>query len=215
LADRLDDDGRLVEPGVALVMKAVREGVEQFKRPEERRAPRVNRQRFDEVTIRTVPRYKTSSLSGNEWRFSAECEIKYKGRMIWEGSHSSVPEMLDEASRVVYSQDFQMADVPDTMDLCDQEGCSEPWVNVYELKKEYCSHCGHGSDAKSELFPTPLVRKFCERHSQRGDCALEDSQSNYLVVTSSTNQNPGETPVATTRAEDERKSLFGGTIYID
>jgi hypothetical protein len=185
LADRLDDDGRVKAP--------------QYKQPE-RRARRVNQQRFDEVTIRTVPRYKTSSLSGDEWRFSAVGEIKYKGRLVWEDTHSSVPEMLAEAARVVHSEGFAP---PITDDLCDQEGCAEPWVNVYKIKKQYCAHCGHGE----EPYTDELVRKFCVRHSQRGNCSREDSQENYETVT-------GETPIATTRAEDERPAVFGGIIVL-
>lgn len=188
-ADRLDDDGRVIVDA---------DKAPQFKQPE-RRARRVNQQRFDEVTIRTIPRYKTSSLSGDEWRFSAEGEIKYKGRIVWEGRYSSVPEMLAAAAR-----NSEGLAPPNTDDLCDQEGCAEPWVNVYKIKKQYCAHCGHDEEPFGD---DPLVRKFCVRHSQRGNCSREDNQENYETMS-------GETPIATTRVEDERPAVFGGVVIL-
>lgn len=45
-----------------------------------RRALRPDAQACDEIRIYTVPRYKTSGLSGDEWRISAVTEFYRKGR---------------------------------------------------------------------------------------------------------------------------------------
>jgi hypothetical protein len=50
----------------------------------ERRALRPDAQAFDEVRIVTVPRYKISGLSGDEWRISSHIEFYRKGRKVHE-----------------------------------------------------------------------------------------------------------------------------------
>ncbi len=44
------------------------------------RALKPDAQAFDEVRIRTVPRWKESGLSGDEWRISATVEFWRKGK---------------------------------------------------------------------------------------------------------------------------------------
>jgi len=39
---------------------------------------------FDEIRIRTIPRYKTSGLSGDEWRISMVTEFLRKGKVVHE-----------------------------------------------------------------------------------------------------------------------------------
>jgi hypothetical protein len=44
------------------------------------RAQKPDAQAFDEVRIKTVPRYKTSGLSGDEWRISATIQLMLSGQ---------------------------------------------------------------------------------------------------------------------------------------
>ncbi len=48
----------------------------------------------DEIKIRQVPRFKTSGLSGDEWRVSAKIEFYRKGELVYE---RSVSRMRDAA----------------------------------------------------------------------------------------------------------------------
>lgn len=140
------------------------------------RAGRPDGQFIDEVRIVTVPRFKESELSGDEWRISARIEFYRKGQLIGQKSSRDV----ETAARfldwymVNFREDGKVADAK-IDDLCDQEGCAEQATVTYRLKARYCRE-GH----KTELFGTE-VRRFCERHKSRGDCALEDSDANYEI----------------------------------
>ncbi len=52
-----------------------------------------NHQLVDEIMIRTVPRLKTSSASGDEWRIKAVAEFKYKGIVLHTQEDGSVEEL--------------------------------------------------------------------------------------------------------------------------
>jgi hypothetical protein len=42
-----------------------------------------NWEAFDEVQLRVIPRYKTSGLSGDEWRQHVEIEFFQKGQIVY------------------------------------------------------------------------------------------------------------------------------------
>lgn len=50
---------------------------------------------IDEVRITTVPRYKTSGMSGDEWRFSACVQLWRKGHLMFERSFSKLHYAID------------------------------------------------------------------------------------------------------------------------
>lgn len=60
---------------------------------------------------------------------------------------------------------------------CDQHGCDQDWTVKYRIKKTYSS-CGE--ELTKETFEH--WRKFCKRHSTRGDCGREDSDRNYEEI---------------------------------
>jgi hypothetical protein len=135
---------------------------------------------FDEITIRTMPRWKTSGLSGDEWRVSASVTVKRKGHTILETSFNkirSAAAFLPSLLLTMFEQDAAQR-IPDDVDhaLCFQPGCSNPAVSVYRLKQDYCAR-GEPHKLHSE---TRLA--FCRTHLERGDCGLKDSDSNYEVV---------------------------------
>ena len=140
-----------------------------------------DRQAFDEVRMITEPRYKTSGLSGDEWRISAKVEFLYKGVVVYETSFQNI----DGALRLVQSHYIKETEpIPYNPSefwekYCNQEGCKNPPTITYKLKSRYCGE-GH----KTEPYQDEL-RHFCDEHKTRGDCGLEDSDINYELVENS------------------------------
>lgn len=143
--------------------------------PKEHYDLRPKAQGFDEVRIFTVPRYKQSGLSGDEWRISATIQLWRKGKMIVERHCGTVEaatailpgffiESLDNAHGFFGGDGIH----------CDQEGCAERATVKYRKKLDYCRE-GHKAEP---LWPT--YRHFCDRHKKRGDCGLDDADSNYI-----------------------------------
>ena len=53
-------------------------------------ALRPDGQAFDEIRIKTIPRYKTSGLSGNEWRYHAEVYLLRKGQIVKQRGYGDI-----------------------------------------------------------------------------------------------------------------------------
>lgn len=141
-------------------------------------ALRPDAQGFDEVRLITVPRYKTSDMSGDEWRISIKAQYFRNGEMKFEELVSSDMQYACAFMGYKYTiacegmhQYFAGED-----DWCDQEGCSNKATVVYKQKFDYCRD-GHKSERESERF-----RKFCDNHKTRGDCGLNDADINYELV---------------------------------
>ncbi len=166
------------------------------------RAPRPDAQHFDEVHVVTLPRYKTSAASGDEWRIGTRVQFKLKGDLVYEafthydtaGCLVNLPEELlpivrDKSSLITRD------------DRCDQESCCAPSTVTYQLTKTYPEESGRDGVTPT----TPLIRKFCARHSTRGDCGREDADDNYSVLHGSRVPPP---------KGDVSKSVFGGVIFM-
>lgn len=140
-------------------------------------AIRPDAQAFDEIRIVTVPRYKQSGLSGDEWRIHAEAQFFRKGKLIFSEGCSNV----QHAAGMLYGWYLRACDdgkgyfAGDGI-TCDQEGCHEPALVRYRRLADYCNN-GHKSDASD----VSLYRHFCEKHKTRGDCALDDADANYIA----------------------------------
>lgn len=145
---------------------------------------RPDAQAFDEIRIKTIPRYKMSGLSGDEWRISARIEFYRKGERV----HTEYRHNTEVAARhlaFIYDRaiDDGKAYFAGIAGICDQEGCSQPATIYYKMKEAVCNRCGARSDPqKCYLGETIIVRKFCKTHSIRGDCGLEDCDKNYEVI---------------------------------
>lgn len=141
------------------------------------RALRPDAQAFDEIRITTVPRYKTSGLSGDEWRISAKIEFMRNGRVMAEDGARDVESAAKFlAWKLAMACDDGKAYFAGEGEFCDQEGCAEKATVTYRLKKTYCRE-GHPSEPSR-----PTTRQFCNLHRTRGDCGLEDSDANYEPV---------------------------------
>lgn len=135
-------------------------------------------QPVDEVRIVTVPRYKTSGLSGDEWRISAKIQYLKKGVVIYERSTRNIESALRYGDWWLTEWLEQgNYSAGRTAEQCDQEGCAEPATVTYRLKNQYCRD-GHPHEPHR-----PKITRFCDRHKTRGDCGLEDADRNYERVT--------------------------------
>jgi hypothetical protein len=142
------------------------------------RAMKPDAQGFDAVYIDTIPRYKQSGLSGDEWRISATIKVLRKGIVVAERSVRNVQAAaaflpgwlleLNDDGKALYAGEAN---------ICDQEGCAEPATVTLKLKARYCRE-GH----RAEIEYGTQIRKFCAQHKRRGDCGLEDADSNYEEV---------------------------------
>jgi hypothetical protein len=128
-----------------------------------------NEQFFDEVVIKTVPRFRDGA--GRDWRYSALLQVKRKGIIIDAEESNHVEELINylvdyEPRMTVYGKTHMES-------RCDQEGCAEPFINTFRLKQIY-------EDVAA--VDTEYVRCFCARHSDRGDDLLEDCNDNYVLI---------------------------------
>ena len=147
----------------------------------ERRALRPDAQAFDEVRIVTLPRYKTSELSGDEWRISAKVELLRKGRVIVEEGCRNV----EVACKLLAWYHCKACDDGNGFfagegDLCDQEGCAAIATVTYRVLNEFCRD--HPHEHQKPLTDEVVTRKFCAQHSKRGDCGFDDADKNYVAL---------------------------------
>lgn len=140
-------------------------------------ALRPDAQAFDEVRIVTVPRFKESYLSGDEWRISAEIQLWRKGTMEFSQGFRNVETACAALGYVwMTAIDNGKAYYAGDGVTCDQEGCKEQAAVRYRMKHEYCRE-GHPSTPHR-----PTYRHFCARHMDRGDSSLNDGMHNYEEV---------------------------------
>jgi hypothetical protein len=136
-------------------------------------------QAFDEVRIVTIPRYKTSGLSGDEWRISAHIQLIRKGRVMFEKGYRNI----ETACAYLAAVHGEACDNGHAMfggegDFCDQEGCKNVATITYRKKVDYCRE-GH----KTELSVDRVkIRRFCDMHKTRGNCGLDDADSDYEIL---------------------------------
>ncbi len=141
------------------------------------RALRPDAQAFDEVRIVTVPRYKMSGMSGDEWRISATIQLLRKGRVVAEKGMRNVETCAQALPYfILESIDNGLGYFAGEGEFCDQEGCQDTATVTYRKKADFCRE-GH----QSATF-WQSIRRFCAKHSKRGDCGLDDADSNYELI---------------------------------
>jgi hypothetical protein len=136
-----------------------------------------NAQAFDEVRIVTVPRWKESEMSGDEWRISAKVELLRNGLVVAQSMYRDV-ETACAMLPALHAEAIGdgMGCFAGEGDFCDQEGCAEIATVTFAKHANYCS-AGHKTE------PHHLtIRRFCERHKHRGDCGLDDADANYRRI---------------------------------
>lgn len=140
------------------------------------RAMRPNHQAFDEVRITTHPRYKESEYSGDEWRISGVIRFYNKGHLLGQSSYRNAETALrwgDWSAVSLFESGQVDTNIEFIDDRCDQEGCSSRWTHLFDLKKRF------RDDGSVKEMPWPEYRCFCDKHSRRGNCGLDDADNNY------------------------------------
>lgn len=137
-------------------------------------------QTYDRVTIDLVPRFKTSGLSGDEWRTSARVLLFFKGEKVHETHyndvdtalrllHANLPEAIPE--RVIELETIERR--------CDQPGCAKPSTATFRVRKEFTAD---GRALAADGRDYALVRWFCADHAERGNAGREDNDRNYELI---------------------------------
>lgn len=134
----------------------------------------------DEVRIKIVERYKTSGLSGDEWRFSARIEFLRKGQVLHTRSLSDIETALKYAPwALATAYEGEGWEYAKDAGLCMQPGCTNVAVSTYELIEDFAAN---GMRLDPSDCHGQYIRCFCQRHLRRGDCGREDADSNYRVT---------------------------------
>lgn len=77
-------------------------------------------------------------------------------------------------------EEWKMLTREEELAVCQQPGCSDPATKRYRFKKTRdCPQSGHMREPGPSF---EYVTAFCARHAHRGDCGLEDCDSNYEVI---------------------------------
>jgi hypothetical protein len=162
---------------------------------------------YDMITIETVPRFKTSGLSGDQWRTSAKVTLWFKSEAICERFFGDVKAALAflPGWRIECCEPIETKVIEIEKGACDQPGCSELAVSRYRIRKEYSEQ---GLALEPDSLSGKSYRQFCKRHLRRGDCSREDSDDNYEVLSG-----PGPDEADGWR-EDVSESVFGGVVEV-
>lgn len=145
-----------------------------------RRDQKPDAQGFDEIRIVTVPRFKQSGLSGDEWRISASTQFMRNGVVV----HETGARNVETAAHLLSYHLFEAYDEAKGYfagegDICDQEGCANKAIVTLEKIKEGCGKCGN---IQAPKYSRPF-RKFCDVHKHRGDSDLDDNDASYKEIT--------------------------------
>jgi hypothetical protein len=142
---------------------------------------------FDEFDLKPAIRYKTSGLSGDEWRVSYTLTIKRKGTVLFQRDYHTPQDavahmpwlmrvMLEmEGDGDGFQKEAWNKRIDDDDNTCAQPGCAAPTTARYRFK-EICAPSGDGPIPKDGL---DYVTGFCTKHAKRGDCGREDADRNY------------------------------------
>jgi len=152
----------------------------------------INEYGFDEIRITIKPRYKTSSASGDEWRIGHRYTFMKNGVILIKNDSEGISNLrvgekkegnkifIKDMFKKIYDSNKFSELLIGKDNICDQLGCSNQSTITLKLKYLY-----DDSGEKTDPYindKRPLIRKFCDRHSERGDCGYEDSDENYEII---------------------------------
>jgi hypothetical protein len=140
---------------------------------------------FDKITLEVVPRFKTSEMSGDEWRHHVAIKFFFKGAEVASDGFSTMETaVMFLGARMLQHQEGNALDDKTTQALrntsCDQPSCAKPATVKYRLKRQTARDGAYLDPA--ELLHLGAFRQFCSVHAKRGDCSREDSDDNYEVI---------------------------------
>ncbi len=134
---------------------------------------------FDEITLKVSPRYKESGLSGDEWRQHVQVHFMFKGHVVHSCGYGDMNTALMMIGAEKINCGCPIADKVLKLeeDCCDQPSCGNPPTHRHILKSLYSSV---GEKLDPSEAHSKYYRQFCQKHGTRGDCGLEDADSNYV-----------------------------------
>jgi len=131
---------------------------------------------IDRIELSLEPRYKSSELSGDEWRTSCVVSFYRKGEPLQQFSFSNM-ETAILALGQLWNNRTDWSPIPlwqldETQ--CHQPSCARNATHLFEVRKLYSAQ-GEGPLPADSV--TYLVA-YCDKHVTRGDGGREDSDSN-------------------------------------
>ena len=144
-----------------------------------RRLP--NWEQYDEISMKVVPRFKQSELSGDEWRTSILIEFFHKcTRVKVESARNMHIASMLLGSMLLNDFDNSMESIlPIESTHCDQPGCNKLDNSRFTIGK-LVDNEGQWLDM-SEQHGT-YYQQFCTTHSTRGDSDREDCDGNLIEI---------------------------------
>jgi hypothetical protein len=145
---------------------------------------------IDGFDLKPELRYKTSGLSGDEWRVSYVLTIRRKGTILFQRGYHTPQDAVHHLPwlmRVMFEGDTEGFDrkawekrIDDDEKACAQPGCGGPATVRYQFKDTYTPN-GEGPLPREEGM-WAYVTQFCAAHSTRGNCGREDAEHNYIKL---------------------------------
>lgn len=134
---------------------------------------------FDSIELAVVPRYKTSGLSGDEWRQHVAVRFYFKGELVHEAGFNS---MRGAILMLGHTWVTAQEPIPERVielerHTCDQPSCPNTAEGRFLLKRETAEDGQYLNETHLARY-----RKFCKRHLKRGDCSREDADDNYTPL---------------------------------
>ena len=133
----------------------------------------------DRIELSVIDRFKTSELSGDEWRYSVKISFFRKGVLVYERTYGRM-------EWAVAALPYELMVLPEHCEIplwkvdsliCTQYGSNQPATVVYKTKEQYTER-GEGPLPNE----TPTYRAYCTRHAERGNSDREDCMQNYEVI---------------------------------
>lgn len=139
---------------------------------------------YDRIELDVVPRFKSSGLSGDEWRTSVRVRFYFKGEVVHTTSFHNMQIALAmlpaEHIRQCEPIKERVIELEQHERRCDQPGCSAPSFAAFRVRRLF-SPGGDLLDA-SEQLPEPKIMWFCLEHMERGNADREDCEKNLERV---------------------------------
>jgi hypothetical protein len=132
---------------------------------------------FDKIELEVVPRYKTSGLSGDEWRTGVAIRFFHKGHLVHEDFRTRMEYAIMMLGDIWVKAQEPIPEKVIRVELehCDQPGCKNLWIGKRFLKRIAAREGWLDPENTSFRY----FRRFCDKHLKRGDCGLEDADRNY------------------------------------
>lgn len=146
-----------------------------------------NDEHHDSVTMEQTERFKTSDISGDEWRFLTTVKLQWKGRVLAETTFGNMDNALRGVDAWVTSlYDWGREGGPLELDrelrvkLCFQPKCPNDAVSTFRLKEVWNRQGCCRTDDND--WSSPQYVRYCNRHVARGDSGRTDSDGNMVLV---------------------------------